>query len=173
MSKHTPEGLKAATSPFLENLVIPTIALYKVEARIDPTNIKVADGVINSVGIVDQVKKTFVVEKDRRINLYYENNGVDLRPYYSKLSKEGRMLLDYLLLYCLREDKLHCYIDSQEFMKIYGVSSRTTIWNSKKNLVDIGFIAATSYTGWYWINPKFFFKGERLKCDALKDNREI
>jgi len=173
MSKQTPEGLKSATSPFLENFKIPAVALYKVEARIDPANIKLAEGMIDSIGHIDQVKKSFIVEKDRKISLYFENDGVDLKPYYVKLSKEGRLLLDYILFYALRENKLHCYIDTQEFMKVYDVSSRTTIWNSKKNLIDSGFIAATSYKGWYWINPKFFFRGERIKCHELKDNKEI
>lgn len=172
MSKHTPEGLKSAKSPFIENLKVPAVGLYRVESRIDPSKIKLVEGAVNSVGIVDQVKKSFVVEKDRKINLYYENDGVDLKPYYLSLTKEGRLLLDYILLYCLRENKLHCYIDSQEFMDVYNVSSRTTFWNSKKNLIDNGFIAATSYKGWYWINPKFFFRGERLKCHELKDNIE-
>lgn len=170
MSKHTPEGLKSAKSPFIEGLNIPVVGLYKIEARVDPSKIKLEDGNVSSVGMVDHVKKTFLVEKDRKISLYYENNGVDLKPYYLNLSKEGRLLLDYILLYCIRENKLHCYIDSVEFMEVYGVLSRTTFWNSKKNLIDNGFIAATSYKGWYWINPKFFFRGERIKCHELKDN---
>jgi len=41
------------------------------------------------------------------------------------------------------------------------------------NLITIYLLCSTSYKGWYWINPKFFFRGERIKCHELKDNKEI
>ncbi len=173
MSKHTPEGLKTATNPFLDSLVLPAVALYRIEQRIDPSKIRVSDGIINRVGAVDKIKKSHVVEKDRKVSLYYENDGFDLKPIFAKITKEGRLLLDYILLYCLRENKTHCFVDTTEFMEVYGISSRTTVWNSKKNLVNLGFISPTAYQGWYWINPKFMFKGDRLKCNELSDIFEI
>ena len=173
MSIHTPEGLRTAISPFVGNFDIACAQRHTVEEKIDPKNIRVSDGIVTSVGTIDKFKKCWLVERDRKISLFFENDGEDLRPSYSQLSKEGRSLLDFILLYCLRENKLHCHINTAEFMKIYSISSRTTIWQSKKNLVDLGFIAPTSYKGWYWINPKFFFRGDRLKCDELSDNRKI
>lgn len=170
MGKHTPEGLKNAVNPFIETLEIPVVILNKYETRVDPKNIKVQDGIVTSLGHTDQLKKSYILEKDRSIHLYYENNGVDLKPYFLKLSKEGRILLEYILLYCLRQDTLYCAIDTTDFMKVYKISSRTTVWNAKKSLLDNGFISATAYKGWFWINPKFFFKGERSKCMDLKNN---
>lgn len=170
MSKKTPESLKTAVNPFLEGLQIPIVILSKYENRVDPSNIRVEDNTVISTGFSDTVKRSYVQEKDRKINLYFENNGVDLRPVFSRLSKEGRLLFDYILLYCLREDKLYCHIDYQEFMSIYNVASRTTVLNCKKNLIDNGFISATSVKNWYWINPKLFFRGTRSKCKDLKDN---
>ena len=170
MGKHTPDGLKTAVNPFIETLEIPVVILNKYESRVDPKNIKVQDGIVTTLGGLDQIKKSYFLEKDRSINVYYENNGIDLRPYFLKLSKEGRILLEYVLLYCLRQNALYCNIDTADFMKVYEVSSRTTVWNAKKCLLDAGFISATAYKGWFWINPKFFFKGERSRCIELKDN---
>jgi hypothetical protein len=111
-----------------------------------------------------------VLEKDRKVHLYFENDGEDLRPVYSSLSKEGRMLLEYIVMYCLRENKLVCYVDTQDFMDKYNISSRTTVWNCKKSLIDNTFIAATSVKNWFWINPKFIFRGYRTKVNELQNN---
>jgi hypothetical protein len=132
--------------------------------------IKVEDGIVTKVGPTNRINKSYVIEKDKKIEIYLENDKEDLRPYYLALSKEGRMLLDYIMLYCLRENKLYCYIDTKEFMEKYNLSSRTTVWNCKKNLIDNTFIASTSCQGWFWINPKFIFKGYRSKLDDLKNN---
>ena len=170
MSKKTPDSLKTAVNPFLEELVIPIVILSKYESRVDPSSIKVEGNTVVSTGFSDTVKRSYVQEKDRKVTLYFENNGVDLRSVFSRLSKEGRTLFDYILFYCLREDKLYCYIDYQEFMQVYNIASRTTVLNCKKNLIDNGFIAATSVKNWYWINPRLFFRGTRSKCKELKDN---
>lgn len=170
MSKKTPESLKSAVNPFLEGFKIPIVVLSKYESRVDPSSIRVEENVVVATGSADTVRRSYVQEKDRKINLYFENDGVDLRPVFSRLSKEGRLLFDYILFYCLREDKLYCHIDSQEFMKTYNIASRTTVLNCKKNLIDNGFVSATSVKNWYWINPKLFFRGTRSKCKELKDN---
>jgi hypothetical protein len=170
MSKHTPESLKAAKSPFLDNLVIPVIYKVVTEDTVNLKRIKVEDGIVTKVGPTNKINKSYVIEKDKKIEIYLENDKEDLRPYYLALSKEGRMLLDYIMLYCLRENKLYCYIDTKEFMEKYNLSSRTTVWNCKKNLIDNTFIASTSCQGWFWINPKFIFKGYRSKLDDLKNN---
>jgi len=170
MSKKVPKELAEAISPFTEGLQIPIYGMTKVEQRIDPTKIKIVGGAITNVGMVENIKKSFFVEKDRKIHIYYENDKGDLRGYYKRLTKEGRLLLEYIMFYCLRRNKLYCFIDSNEFMELYDVTSRTSFWAYKKNLIDSGFISPTSCQGWYWINPKFFFKGDRYKCKELEAN---
>lgn len=172
MSKQVPESLKAAKSPFLESLVIPVVARQTTEDLSISSKVKFdkETGIITSVGPVHKITKGYVLEKDRRVELYFENDGEDLRPAYTSLSKEGRMLLDYILMYGLRENKLYCYIDSKEFMEKYMLSSRTTVWNCKKNLIDHTFIAPTSCQGWFWINPKFMFRGYRTKVHEMQGN---
>ena len=42
-----------------------------------------------------------------------------------------------------------------------------------KTTIPIGyltFISATSCQGWFWINPRFMFKGYRSKLVELQDN---
>jgi hypothetical protein len=170
MSKHLPEILKTAKSPFIDSLVIPVVAMKKIEDLANLENIQSEDGTIISTGPVHKIAKGFVLEKDRKVHLYFENDGEDLRPVYSSLSKEGRMLLEYIVMYCLRENKLICYIDTQDFMDKYNISSRTTVWNCKKSLIDNTFIAATSVKNWFWINPKFIFRGYRTKVHELQNN---
>jgi hypothetical protein len=171
MSRHIPQSLRIAKSPFIDNLVIPVVAMQATEDLAITKNIRASvDGIVTTVGPIHKITKGYVLEKDRSVELYFENNGEDLRPVYSSLSKEGRMLLEYILLYCLRENKLLCYIDSQDFMDKYVIKSRTTVWNCKKSLIDNTFIAPTSSQGWYWINPKFMFRGYRTKIQELQDN---
>jgi len=173
MSKHIPESLKGAKSPFLDSLIIPVIARQYTEDLMIAGKQKVEDGIVVSTGPLQKIIKGYVLEKDKKVELYVENNGEDLRPAYSSLTKEGRMLLEYIMLYCLRENKLICYIDSQDFMDKYSISSRTTVWNCRKNLIDHTFIASTSSKGWYWINPKFIFKGYRTKVLELQNNLDF
>lgn len=170
MSKHIPESLRTAKSPFIDNLVIPVVAMQTTEDLAITNKIQVNDGIVTSIGPVHKLTKGYVLEKDRKVELYFENNGEDLRPIYSSLTKEGRMLLDYIMLYCLRENKLLCYIDAQDFMNKYQIKSRTTVWNCKKSLIDTTIIAGTSVKGWYWINPKFIFRGYRTKVQELLNN---
>lgn len=171
MSKHIPESLKGAKSPFLDNLIIPVVAMQTTEDLAITRNIKAdKDGVVTTIGPTHKITKGYVLEKDRKIELYFENNGEDLRPIYSSLTKEGRMLLDYIMFYCIRENKLLCYIDTQDFMDKYIIKSRTTAWNCKKSLIDLTIIAATSTKNWYWINPKFIFRGYRTKVQDLQNN---
>lgn len=171
MSKRTPDSLKGAKSPFLENLVIPMYLHTDVEETIKVGDIKVSNNTVTSLGnAVSKTTKYYPREKDRNIHLYHENNGEDLRPVFAALSKEGRMMLDYIMLYCLRRDKLLFYIETQDFMDKYMVKSRTTVWNSKKDLINMGFIAPTSCQNWYWVNPKFIFKGLRSKIKELEGN---
>jgi len=170
MSKHTPHLLKGAKCPFLEDFVIPMYVRSHEEETVMVNKIKVKDGVVNSLGHRSKEKKSYPIEKDRKINLYYENNGEDLRVTYSALSKEGRALLDYIMFYCLREGKLLFYIDSKQFMEKYMIKSRTTVWNSKKDLVDLKIIAGTDFQNWYWINPKYVFRGFRSRVLEMQDN---
>jgi hypothetical protein len=170
MSKHLPEILKTAKSPFVDTLVIPVIGMKKIEDLANLKNVQAEDSTVISTGPVHKIAKVFVLEKDRKVHLYFENDGEDLRPAYSSLSKEGRMLLEYIMMYCLRENKLVCYVDTQDFMDKYNISSRTTVWNCKKSLIDNTFIAATSVKNWFWINPKFMFRGYRTKVQELQNN---
>lgn len=168
MSKHTPDSLKGAVSPFLENLVIPVIALHSTEELSNLNKATAENDVITSIGPIHKLTKSFIVEKDRAVDIYFENNGEDLRPLYTSLSKESRTLLDYIQMYCLRENKLLCYIDKKDYMDKYNVKSRTTVWNSKKDLINNTFIAPTSCSDWFWINPKLIFKGQRTKVKELE-----
>lgn len=173
MGKHAPNELKTAVCPFKEDLKINVFIKGYSESRINPANIQMADGVITGVGTVDKMYKSWVLEQDKRVNLYTTNNGKPLDEYYQKLTVQSRLLLEYILFYCLREDKLYCYIDSQEFSDKYNLKSRTTFWSCKKTLINAGFIAETAYRGWYWINPKLIFKGVRHKTEELQENITI
>jgi hypothetical protein len=170
MSKHIPDSLKGARSPFLDSLVIPVYAKSHTEDLAITSKIKVENGIVSSVGPIHKLTKGYVLEKDRKVEMYFENDGEDLRPFYSAVSKEGRLLLEYVMLYCLRDNGLIFYIDTQDFMDKYIIKSRTTVWTSKKDLINLGFIAPTSVQNWYWINPKFVFRGYRTKLQETQDN---
>jgi hypothetical protein len=170
MSKHIPDSLKGARSPFLDSLVIPVFYKTRTQDLAVTSKIKVEDGIVSSVGPVHKHTTGYILEKDRKIEMYFENNGEDLRPFYSAISKEGRLMLEYIMLYCLRENVLLFNVDSKDFMDKYIIKSRTTFWKSKKDLINLGFIAPTSVQNWYWINPKFVFRGYRTKLIETQNN---
>ncbi len=180
MSKHIPESLRNAKSPFTEHLVIPVVARNVSEDLVSASKIKhdKDTGITTNTGPTHKINKGYVIEKDKKICLYFDNDGEDLRPAYSSLTKEGRMLLEYILFYCLRENKLICYIDSQDFMTKYFVKSRTTVSACKRSLIDNGFVSPTSLQGWFWINPKYMYRGYRSRtqeldqCLKFKNNEE-
>ena len=71
MSKHLPEILKTAKSPFIDSLVIPVVAMKKVEDLANLENIQSEDGTIIATGPVHKISKGFVLEKDRKVHLYF------------------------------------------------------------------------------------------------------
>lgn len=173
MGKHTPDSLKNAKSPFLESLVIPVFMNTKEKTKVDIDKITTENGIVTKLGQKEVTKSSFLVEDDSHVRMYHENNGTDLRPFYAKLSKEGRAMLEYIMFHCLREDKLCFYLDNKDFMAKYEVKSHTTVWSSKKDLINNNFISPTSCRDWYWINPRFVFKGKRSLMPEMKDNLKI
>jgi hypothetical protein len=173
MGKHAPESLRSARCPFKEDLKINVFIRGKLENRIDPANIKQADGIVVGVGNIDKVYKSWILEQDKRVEVYLTNAGKSLDEYYDKLNKEGSYLFEYIKRNCLREDTLYFNMEYDEYAEVTKTKSRTSYWSAKKNLIDSGFIAETSYRGWYWINPKLTFRGNRYKCAELKDNVNI
>lgn len=173
MGKKVPDSLRNAVCPFKNDLDIEVFVRGHVETRINPSNIEIADGVITNVGTSDKIYKSWLLEKDKKIITYTSYKGESLEEYYKLLTKEGVYLLEYIKRNCLREDKLYFNLDFDEYAVYADVSSRTSFWKAKKNLIDVGFIAETSNRGWFWINPKFMFKGYRHKCDDLKDNIKV
>jgi hypothetical protein len=170
MGKKVPDNLKTAFCPFTSDLEVEVFIKGQHESRINPSNIEMADGVITKVGTIDKVYKSWILERDRRVISYVTYKGESLEEYYKLLTKEGLYLFEYIKRNCLREDKLYFNLEFKEFTEHSGINSRTSFWSAKKNLIDIGFIAETSNRSWYWINPKFAFRGVRHKCEELKDN---
>ena len=69
-----------------------------------------------------------------------------------------------LFLWLLFETKTGCdYIkfDSVKYMEDLGISSRTTITQAIAELCKVCFICKSPLAGYYWINPRFFFSGDR------------
>lgn len=170
MSKKIPDNLKSAICPFKSELEIEVFVKGSMETRVNPSNIKMTMGIITSMGSTDVVYRNWYIEKDKRVETYTTYKGESLEPIYKQLTKEAIMLLEYIKRNCLREDKLLFYMDFDSVKEGLDISSRTTYWKAKKVLIDLGFIAGTSNNGWYWINPKFTFKGVRHKSEDLKDN---
>jgi hypothetical protein len=167
--KRVPAIIKLEDCPFIEGLEIEVYVKGTSETRINPSNIRNNGGVITSVGVPEFVYRRWAVEKDNRVETYTSYKGGSLEEFYNRLGREAYYMLGYIQRNCLRENKLYFYMDAIMYEDATR-SKRTTFWRAKKDLIENGFIAECNARGWYWINPKFAFKGVRSKTDELKDN---
>lgn len=112
----------------------------------------------------------------------YESDGEDMLPVKRKLEKDefckfycsserrvkinsltlrGKELLLWIL-FELKYGQDWIWINKERFMKESGISAVNTFKGALKDLIRNGVLATTIETDTYWINPFYFFKGNRV-----------
>lgn len=85
----------------------------------------------------------------------------DTRKKIANLLPASRSIL-FWMCYSIEKTR-HCiWLDRKRMMKECAIASDNTVRKAIDQLIDKGFIAATSTQTVYWINPNIFFCGSRV-----------
>lgn len=106
---------------------------------------------------------------------YHRETEIPVRVYVSKdrrkvinsLSANSSKLLNW----CIQEMDVKqdwFWLNKQRYMDETGVAYNT-YKKSAKELQDMGLILKTSYTDVFWVNPHFFFRGNRMDFFSKHD----
>ncbi len=100
---------------------------------------------------------------------YLREQELPVKVYSSSGRREVLNLLGpnstKLLIWCIQELEIKqdwFWLNKQRYMDETGVSYNT-YKNSVKELQDQGFLLKTSYTDVFWVNPHYFFRGNRVE----------
>ncbi len=107
-------------------------------------------------------------------NMYLPASKEVEKVPYTKLfcSSERRLLINALsprskelylwLMFEITSGDDYIWINKQRYMSENSISAVNTYKEAVRELVRYAFLSPTIKTGVYWINPNFFFKGDRI-----------
>lgn len=131
-------------NPFVESLVIevnriPFVGSYK----------KVGDGFEQIIGKVeyDPVCKVYVNPNKRKLIAGMRNCSKSLFTW---------------VMYELESGKDYLWINRIRYMEENNIASVNTFKAALTELIRYGVLTGTTVTGVYWINPTYFFSGNRI-----------
>jgi hypothetical protein len=134
----------------LENSVNPFVSVLEIKIKqLESKNTFVLDeGVIlNQIYTIESTPKVFVYVKPEH------------RIIHNKLESCAKELL-WWVLYSLETNKDYFWLNKDRYMK----ETKTSLNTYKKAIESLckeGFIQATYIKDSFWINPEFFFRGDR------------
>lgn len=85
----------------------------------------------------------------------------ELKEIYKYVSPSASKLLLWIMLNVYKQEDC-IYIDNTRVMEDMGVKSINTVKKNIDELIRYGFITLSRHKQIYWINPMFFFKGNRV-----------
>ena len=150
--KEKPDFTDIGINPFEGNLVI----------RVN----KKSNEVTNKFGNPDKIESLYESVKFTKV---FDQAGVkELLTILSAKAKE--MYLH--IIYSLEPSCDIIWIHKDRYMKSYGIKSINTFKEAVKGLSENGFIYPhVSIKDSYWINPHYFFKGNRFNKYPTKLNK--
>lgn len=111
-----------------------------------------------------QIIKTVKADKEQFVKIYTTH----LKAFF-ELNQTAYKMLQYVL-YTVQQDAINSdkvYLNlntAQEYFESIGQTcSSASYYNGMKTLVEKLFIAETTNQGFYFINPKLFFNGDRVQ----------
>lgn len=140
-------------NPFLDNLNVPITPkqqsfVSKNRAIIDTTTGEVDDDVLLT-------GRRKYVDGEDFVKIFVK----EMEAIFD-LSKSGQRVFTYMLSKIKYDD--HFIFNMEECLEKTGYKSRTPVFKSLTELIQKEFIAKTKNQFVYWINPKLFYKGDRL-----------
>lgn len=121
--------------------------------------------------------------RDITFDKQYKKNGEDWMPVVQEVEyepfcklyffSERRLITNKLSLravqmllwiqYEIDHGKDFLWMNKKRYMEELEIKSVNTYKDAIKELIRYGFITPTLATDYYWINPDFIFKGDRIK----------
>lgn len=132
-------------NPFTNTLVIETRTLTNNTQFIQD------EGILNHV--------TYTVETDPITKLYTNSNK---RLEVNKLPPQASKMFLWIM-YTIEAGKDYLWINKERVMKEMDISSINTFKKCIEELVSHQIIHVTAIKDTYWINPTYFFKGDRSR----------
>lgn len=131
-------------SPFIEKLIIPVNHLQSIK------DYKYEDGIL--------INSTYKVEVDVKCNIYQSSSR---RLRFAKMSSSSNKLLLWIMMET-DQNKDFVWINKKRFMEEANMSYNT-LDKSIAELHQNALISPSTTKEVYWINPHYFFPGNRVK----------
>ena len=147
---------KLIANPFVtDTLLISTYELDNEYTLLNQNDLK--DGVYT--GTVNKIKIKRKIDSDKCTKIYtnpaYRVNIFAL-PTPSKI-----LYLWFIYVLTVGED--YVYLNKKLYMQESGISSINTIKTALSGLIDNKIIAVSPVKDYYYINPLYFYAGDRIK----------
>ncbi len=141
------------SNPFLESLKIPLVPKPNMFVKRDEAIINLSSGGLQEDVLLTGKRK--YVDEEHFIKTFVKEMEVIF-----DLTRPAQKVFTYMLSKVEYGDRLH--FDMEDCKASLKYKSESQIFIGIKELMLNKFIAKTSWTNVYWINPKLFYKGDRL-----------
>lgn len=141
------------SNPFLESLRIPLAPKSNMFVKRDEAIINLSSGTIQEDVLLTGKRK--YVDGEHFVKIFVKEMEIIF-----DLTRPAQKIFTYMLSKVEYDDKLH--FDIRDCKTSLRYKSESQVFIGIKELMLNGFIAKTSWTNVYWINPKLFYKGDRL-----------
>lgn len=141
------------SNPFLESLKIPLAPKSNMFVKRDEAIINLSSGNIQEDVLLTGKRK--YVDGEHFVKIFVKEMEIIF-----DLTRPAQKIFTYMLSKVEYDDRLH--FDIKECKASLKYKSESQIFIGIKELLLNRFIAKTSWTNVYWINPKLFYKGDRL-----------
>lgn len=141
------------SNPFLVGLNIPLVPKSNMFVRRDEAIINLSSGDIQTDVLLTGKKR--YVDGEHFIKIFVKEMEIIF-----DLTRPAQKVFTYMLSKVEYNDKLH--FDIEDCKASLKYKSGSQIFVGIKELILNEFIAKTSWNNVYWINPKLFYKGDRL-----------
>ena len=133
-------------NPFLQSLTIPVM-----ELSFKDTYVKDEDVWLQASKIVDTTHSCRLFTSS------------ELRKFTNNLSLRSKELLLWIM-YDINYSEDFLWLNKKRYMEEVGITAINTYKAAVKELVRYGYLGLTVVPDVFWINPLFFFKGDRVKA---------
>lgn len=140
-------------NPFIENLNVPITPKMQSFVSKDKAIINTTTGEVDDDVLLTGKRK--YVDGEDFVKIFVK----EMEAIFD-LSKSSQRVFTYMLSKIKYND--HFIFNMEECLEKTGYKSRTPVFNSLAELIQKDFIAKTKNQFVYWINPKLFYKGDRL-----------
>ncbi len=156
MKKIEKEHLKQMVNPFTTDLTIPVRVFRSNKKVLDINNIDLTNGYISRKP--DTISSEVLVD-DTPFSRVFTPSGY--RLHIMALPKYSKSVFLWLI-YEIEDNQDWIWINRRRYKSECG-GTWTDLQNGINGLIDAGIITGTSIKDCYWFNPRFFFKGNRIK----------